>query len=110
MADWKQAALAAARRLHHEDGAVEIDSDTGDDAFSEADEGIWVRAWVFVPDTELGLTDLDAGPDASAEELRSALRRTILSAGQGGQPSPEDAAVLNRALNELLQELGALVS
>jgi hypothetical protein len=112
MADWKQAALEVARKLHHRDGAVEIDidNDTADDAFSEAEDGIWVRAWVFVPDTELGLTDLQTSLDASAEELSAALRRTILSAKQGGQPAPEDAAVLDRALNEVLRELGALVS
>mgnify|MGYP001816062247 CR=1 FL=1 len=112
MFDWKNAALEAARRIYHRDGEVEIDldNDTENDAFSEADDGVWVRAWVFVPDAELPLSAEDKGLEQSASELRKALRRAMLSSDRGGQPAPEDMDVLDKALNEVLQQLGALVS
>lgn len=34
---------------------IEIDNETTKKGFSEADKGVWVRAWVWVPDEALGV-------------------------------------------------------
>jgi hypothetical protein len=48
--------LSAARRIHHEDGEVEVDEDSGKMPKGRVsrgdDHGAYVLAWVWVPDSE----------------------------------------------------------
>jgi len=42
--------VEAARRLYHEEGEIEIDE--SERGISRGDDGVWVRAWVWVDNTD----------------------------------------------------------